>query len=194
MQNTNQPQDQQPENKDAPANGNSQGKDANSLQNVSASNEAIRAICDVFDLDVSGIEVFDSRITQILVKKIKTLKQSNEESKRENALFRAFVGEAEKSGIEFISDAYQLADLTEVKIDPSKNQVSGMKEIIAELKQRRPYLFKQGNAQDADIPMDFNISLSNSLSVQNLKQKAQGSGALQDIQQYWAAKRQSFFK
>ncbi len=81
----------------------------------------------------------DKKYEELIANKDKEI--SDYKSKYENSIkFAAFAEEASKAGVVSASDAYKLADLSDVEIDEN-GTVKGIAEKIAKLKEEKPYLF-----------------------------------------------------
>ncbi len=124
---------------------------------------------------------------QSLLKAVKDVKTQLEKISREHAIYKAFVEKALEANIEHIDDAYRLAKFDDVQI--SKNgEVQGIGDAIDKLKTESPHLFRQ-HQQFAEIPSEFNLISSDDIVLKQLRNKAKESGALEDLQEYWAQRK-----
>jgi len=69
-----------------------------------------------------------------------------EEERKQDRIMRAFEKEARKANIEFIEDAYKLADIEKIELDDGGN-VSGMEEVVKKLVEAKPFLVKKESKQ-----------------------------------------------
>ena len=136
-----------------------------------------------------GSNVLTPQSAQSLINDIKSLKQNYDVLKQDHKIFQAFAQESISAGIEHFDDAYKIADFKEVKVNAETQEITGIKEVIKNLKEQSPHLFKLVNPSTSELPYDYSIDFTSQPGLDDLKHKASQSGSVDDMQKYWAARR-----
>lgn len=122
-----------------------------------------------------------------------------------HTVYAAFIAEAQKAGMspERIDDAYKLADLSVVKVDPETRKVEGVTEIVAALKEKKSYLFvapttdmgadghpakkKEGTYPDSTVQLAATLKLSPEFLHKKIEEKAKKDSISYDdaMRKYW---------
>ena len=143
--------------------------------------------------EITGLESVNGKFSFETFKKlpvqIKKLVDAEAKATQDKMKFRIFVDEALKVNIKHLDDAFTLVNTEIANIEVGDGTAKEIQNIVANLKETRPYLFDDPN-QTSEIPNDFLTDENSGSTLDALRQKALQTGSPYDVQKYWSARRQ----